>query len=123
MSDTEKLAEKAISETPWWATAPIWLAAGIVGVPSLIAIGAGYFIASNVVKNQEALKQFNQTEIQQLTEIRGQNEGILRFVEADLRVQYRTCIAASTTNEAREACISAAEREKELGLNPNKDGQ
>lgn len=119
----ESLAENISGKPPWWATAPIWLAAGIVGVPSLIAIGAGYFIAGNVVKNQDVLKQFNQTEIQLLNSIDTQNEGILRFVEADLRVQYRTCINASKTDEAREACISAAEREKELGLNPKKDGE
>lgn len=119
----EDLASKVSSETPWWATAPIWLAAGIVGVPSLIAIGAGYFIASNVVRNQDVLKQYNQSEIQQLNEINKQNEGVLRFIEADLRVQYRTCLNASKTDDAREACISAAEREKELGLNPKKDGQ
>lgn len=119
---TEDLAENISGKPPWWATAPIWLAAGIVGVPSLIAIGAGYFIASNVVKNQDVLKQYNQSEIQQLNEIGKQTEGVLRFIEADLRVQYRTCINASKTDEAREACITAAEREKELGLNPKKDG-
>lgn len=120
---TEDLAKDISEKPPWWATAPIWLAAGIVGVPSLIAIGAGYFIASNVVKNQDVLKQYNQSEIQKLNEIDKQTEGVLRFIEADLRVQYRTCINASKTDEAKEACISAAEREKELGLNPHRDGQ
>lgn len=119
----EQLAENISGKPPWWATAPIWLAAGIVGVPSLIAIGAGYFIASNVVRNQDILKQANQTEIQMLNNLDTQGEGVLRFIEADLRVQYRTCINASKTDEAREACITAAEREKELGLNPQKDGQ
>lgn len=123
----DKLAEEVYSKAPWWASAPIALTAGIVGVPSLIAIMAGVFIAKNVTAALKDLGNYGQSELallhEHMTETEKVNEGILRFVEADLRVQYRTCINSSKTDEAKEACITAAEREKELGLNPDKDGQ
>lgn len=123
----DKLAEEVYSKAPWWASAPIALTAGIVGVPSLIAIMAGVFIAKNVTAALKDLGSNGQSEMallrEHMTATEKTDEGILRFIEADLRVQYRTCINASKTDEAREACITAAEREKELGLNPDKDGQ
>ena len=52
MSD-EDLALKVSSETPWWAKAltasskaSIFFAAGIVGVPSLLAVGGAFFAVS-----------------------------------------------------------------------------
>lgn len=122
MSEIEKLAETVNKETPWWAAMPI-LAASIVGVPSFAMLAAGWFLASNVTRGIKTLEQNSLSELQQLNHLDSQQEGILRFVESDLRVQYRTCLAASKTDEAREACITAAERETELGLKPDKDGQ
>lgn len=123
----DKLAEEVYSKAPWWASAPIALTAGIVGVPSLIAIMAGVFIAKNVTAALKDLGASGQSEIallrEHMTTTQKTDEAILRFIEADLRVQYRTCIAASKTDAAKEACITAAEREKELDLNPDKDGE
>lgn len=120
---SDKLAETEYTTAPWWASAPIALTAGIVGVPSLIALLSVGYIAKNVSSALGQLSAYAQSEISMLTQSQKIDEGIMRFVEADLRVQYRTCINASKTDEAKEACISAAEREKELGLNPKKDGQ
>lgn len=122
MSDEQDFALKASTEAPWWSKAPIYLSLGVVGVPSLLAIGMAYYIAANVTRGQKVLEQYNLSELQQLNGIDKQQEGILRFVEADLRVQYKTCLAASKTDEAKEACITAAEREHELGLAPDQDG-
>lgn len=123
MSDEQDFALKASSEAPWWSKAPIYLSLGIIGVPSFLAIFAVYYIASSVTHGQKVLEQYNLSELQQLNAMETLDAAMVRFVEADLRVQYKTCLAASKTDEAREACITAAEREKELGLDPKKDGQ
>ena len=115
-------AEKVYSEAPWWASAPIALTAGIVGVPSLIALLSVGYIAKNVTAELKQLSTYNESEISLLHEAEKVNEGIIRFIEADLRVQYKTCINASKTDEQKESCITAAEREKELGLDPGRDG-
>ena len=96
MSTSESLAEKVNTETPWWATAPIWLAAGIVGVPSLIAIGAGYFVAHYVTTALAQLNQLSQSAVYMINEhnneaVRNFNI-ILKFIDDDLKVQYVQCI-------------------------------
>lgn len=96
-------------------------------MPSFLAIAAGFYIAKNVTSALKDLSTYGQSELtllhEHMTTSEKMEEGIIRFIEADLRVQYRTCINASKTDEAKEACITAAEREKELGLNPDKDGE
>jgi predicted small secreted protein len=96
------------------------LAAGIVGVPSLMAIGAGYFIAQNVIRNQKVLEQYNLSELQMLNNIgtdqHRNSEVIIKFLHDDLRAQYQTCITASRNDEQRKACISPMEREQEYGM-------
>src|SRR5262245_36644420 len=124
---TETLAEKVSSETPWWATAPIWLAAGIVGVPSLIAIGAGYFVAHYVTTALKQLDTYSQSELYMINEHINEtkrNYGVvLKFMDDDLRAQFQACLNSASTNQARLACVSPAERERQYGLTTNKRGE
>jgi predicted small secreted protein len=96
------------------------LAAGIVGVPSLMAIGAGYFIAANVIRNQKVLEQYNLAEMHMLNNIQKNqdqtSESVLKFLHDDLRAQYQTCITASRNDQQRMACVSPTEREQEYGM-------
>jgi hypothetical protein len=121
----EDFALKASSETPWWVRAPLVLGLGIVGVPSLMAIGAGYFIAANVIRNQKTLEQYSLSELHILNNIqRDQDQTsqvILKFLHDDLRAQYQTCITASRNDQQRMACISPDEREREYGMVKKKD--
>lgn len=123
MSD-ESLAHKVSTETPWWATAPIWLAAGIVGVPSLMALGASYFIASSVTKSLAQLTVYGQSELFQINEHNNKMNHdltvVMRFIDDNLKVQYQTCLHASTNNQERAACITPTEREREYGITPKK---
>jgi hypothetical protein len=120
----EDFALKASSETPWWVRAPLVLGLGIVGVPSLMAIGAGYFIAANVIRNQKTLEQYNVSELHLLNKIENdQNQNsqvIIKFLHDDLRAQYQTCITASRTDAQRAACISPSEREQDYGITVKK---
>jgi hypothetical protein len=117
---TESLAEKVSSETPWWATAPIWLAAGIVGVPSLIAIGAGYFVASHVTTSLAAINQMEQSQLYLINEHMNETKRnftvVLKFIDDDLRCQFQTCINSAKTPQQRTACVSPRRREQEYGL-------
>ena len=123
MSDETHLAEKISGETPWWATAPIWLAAGIVGVPSLIAIAAGYYIAENVTGALRQLNTYSLSELhmfnEHLNESRLNFKVVLKFMDDDLRAQYQACLNSANTNQERLACVSPAERERQYGLNPD----
>lgn len=118
--DGASLAKTVSGETPWWATAPIWLAAGIVGVPSLIAIGAGYFVAQHVTTALRELSQFSQSQLYLINEhinFTNRNyEIVVKFMDDDLRCQYVTCLNSAQTPEQRKACVSPAEREREYGL-------
>jgi hypothetical protein len=124
MSTSESLASKVSTETPWWATAPIWLAAGIVGVPSLIAIGAGYFVAHYVTTALAQLNQFSQSQLYLINEHMNEtnrNAAIaLKFIDDDLKAQYQTCINSGKTPEARAACLSPTVREEQYGMGPKK---
>lgn len=123
MSD-ESLAHK-VTETPWWATAPIYLSLGIVGVPSFIALAAGYFIAQHVTKALAQLTLYGQSELYQMNEhnneVKRDFRTVLKFIDDDLRVQYQTCLHASVTNQERAACITPTEREREYGISPPKN--
>lgn len=103
------LAEKVNTETPWWAKAPVWLAAGIVGVPSLMAIGAGYFIASNVTKHLTEIKETNRAEIHELQVIRANQEKYWEMVRRTLamstEVQLRTCVHQAADAKERDDCM------------------
>lgn len=117
---SESLAEKVSTETPWWATAPIWLAAGIVGVPSLIAIGAGYFIASSVTAKLAALDQYNQSELYQIAQHQNDMHRnwsiVLKFMDDDLKCQYATCVNAAKNDEQRSNCLTPSSREQQYGM-------
>jgi hypothetical protein len=119
------LAKEVSEKAPWWATAPIWLAAGIVGVPSLMAIGAGYFIAQTVVHNQKLLEQYNLSELHQLgtmnTELDQRWQAIRQYIIDDLRAQYQTCIHAAKTNDQRSDCLTPQSRMEEYGITKKKN--
>lgn len=119
----EEFAKGVSERPPWWATAPIWLAAGIVGVPSLIAIGAGYFLASTVSSRLASLEHSSQSEVHLLQEHMNEqkrNVGImLKFVDDNLRAQFQTCINSGKTPQERAACVSPKQREKAYGLDPS----
>jgi hypothetical protein len=124
MSD-EDLASKVNAETPWWAKAldpksAVYLAAGIVGVPSLMALGAGYFIAQSVTRQLRALDQYNQSELYQINGISNEEkrnfEVVFKFIEDDLRVQFVTCVNTSKDDTERKACLTAETREQEYGM-------
>jgi hypothetical protein len=121
---SEKLAEKSITETPWWATAPIWLAAGIVGVPSLIAIGAGYFLAHNVMgtinHNQtmvnravDTLNDIKVMMVQQHGEDLREWDRVKVFMTERLRIEMRTCIHEATNEKERDDCVKSAHEESD----------
>jgi len=122
MSDQSELAAKVSGETPWWATAPIWLAAGIVGVPSFIAIAAGFYLAQNVTRALRQLDTYSLSELhlinEHLSESKHNFTVVLKFMDDDLRAQYQACLNSAQTNQERLACVSPAEREREYGLSP-----
>lgn len=124
MPTSEELAQKVSSDPPWWATAPIWLAAGIVGVPSLIAIAATYFVATTVTSKLGALDQYGQSELYMLNQHQNDmNKNwkiILKFVDDDLKCQYVTCLNSAKDQQERTACISPKAREREYGLDVEK---
>ena len=120
----EKFAEEISSKAPWWATAPIWLAAGIVGVPSLMAIGAGYYIAQHVNGELRKLDQYNLSELSMMNESLNQEKSqwtvIIKYVEEELRVQYLVCVNQSKNPAERAGCLTVQEREVKLGIAPRK---
>jgi hypothetical protein len=121
---TEELASKISGETPWWATAPIWLAAGIVGVPSLLAIGAGYFIAKTVVtkldNNREdiagavatahtisdRIKIFHDQDMQEFHLMRD-------YLAQIVRIEFRSCVREARNPQEREDCLRTAKSDIE----------
>jgi hypothetical protein len=124
VSDTLELAKEVSEKAPWWATAPIWLAAGIVGVPSLMAIGAGYFIAQTVVRNQRTLEQYNLSELHILNEVDKDNDlrwnAMRQYIIDDLRAQYQTCIHAAKNSSERNDCLTPQSRMEEYGIGKKK---
>jgi len=107
----EQLAEKISTETPWWAKAPVWLAAGIVGVPSLIAISAGWFIAQGVNAKLNTITQYD---LSTLTLINEQNntmtarwENMRRLIVINTELLVKNCVRASHTDKERDDCIES----------------
>lgn len=117
----ESLAEKVNVETPWWAAVPV-LAAAIVGVPSFLAIAAGFYIAQHVSTALRELVQLSQVEISLIREhnefSRRNYDIVVKFMDDDLRCQYVTCLNSAHTPEQRKDCISPTVREREYGITP-----
>jgi hypothetical protein len=116
----EDFLAKASSEVPWFAKAPAYLAIGIVGVPSMIALASVYFVGVNITRYQKTLEQYNLSEIHMLNEQNNQYEhnfaALLRFMEDDLKAQYQTCIESAKTATDRARCISPESRMKRYGI-------
>lgn len=122
MSEIESLAEKVNTAPPWWSTAPIYLAASIVGVPSFLAVAAGFYIAQHVSTALRELVQLNQMQIslanEHITFSKRNYEILIKFIDDDLKCQYVTCINSSRSPEQARACISPKQREQEYGIVP-----
>ena len=117
---TGDLAEKIATEAPWWATAPIWLAAGIVGVPSLIAIGAGYFIVHGVATQMKENENYQHQEIQLIQDLThtvvndhadntGRWEIVRRWLALQIEIQLRQCIHEAETPNDRVDCVAVSQ--------------
>ena len=104
-----EFAAKISGSPPWWASAPIWLAAGIVGVPSLIAIGAGYFLAGNVSKHLADIRETNVAEMSKLDiMIANQHQYwdiVRRTLQMGVEIQLRTCIHDAKDQKERDDCV------------------
>lgn len=109
MGANGELAQNISAKPPWWATAPIWLAAGIVGVPSLMAIGAGYFIAGNVTKHLAAINEQNAAEMHQLNIIQNNQEKywdmVRRTLNMSVEIQLRMCVHQASDQKERDDCM------------------
>lgn len=120
MSEIESLAEKVNTAPPWWSTAPIYLAASIVGVPSFLAVAAGFYIAQHVSTTLRELAQLSQTQVSLMTEHNNFSKRnydiIVKFIDDDLRCQFVTCLNSAQTPEQRKACVSPKQREAEYGI-------
>lgn len=112
----EELASKISGETPWWARAPVWLAAGIVGVPSLIALGAGYFIVQGVagalrdnrIRADSAVTTIaaakDRLDLYHTEDLRHW-ELVKKYMEAVLRTEQQACLQTAKTSQDRKDCI------------------
>jgi hypothetical protein len=117
----EEFASKVSTETPWWAKgltasskATVWLAAGIVGVPSLIAIAAGAFIAHNVAYNLKVLTQYNLSELDSLSDLENNQsarwEAVRRLLAMEVQVDTRICVHDAQTKQQISDCIVTGEQ-------------
>ena len=104
-----EFAAKISGTPPWWASAPIWLAAGIVGVPSLIAIGAGYFLAGNVTKHLTEIRATNVAEMSKLDTLLVNQQQYWEIVRRNLamsvEIQLRSCIHQASDQKERDDCM------------------
>lgn len=120
MSDEIDLAKSQGISLESLAKAPLWLAGGLLGFPSLIALIAGWFIAKTVINNQRLLVQYNLSELHQLSEMDAQDDqrwnAVRGYLMDDLRAQYATCVNAAKTNAERSACLTAQSRMEEYGI-------
>ena len=114
MSDESTLAQEISGKPPWWASAPIWLAAGIVGVPSMMALLLGYYVADTVTKNLVELKKSNQVEMQKIDKISNMQEQyfelVRRHMAMQLEISLRACIHSSDTQKERDDCLKGIAR-------------
>lgn len=109
MGANGELAQNISGKPPWWATAPIWLAAGIVGVPSLMAIGMGYFVAGSVSHHLNQIHEQNAAELHRLDIIQT-NQGqyweiVRRTLQMGVEIQLRTCIHEAADQKERDDCL------------------
>lgn len=113
MSD-ESLAEKINVETPWWAKAldpksAVYLAAGIVGVPSIMAVAGLWFIAGTVTKHLTQIRDTNVAEMSKLDTILVNQHQYWEIVRRNLamgvEIQLRTCIHQATDQKERDDCM------------------
>ena len=120
MSDELNLAQSQGVTLEALAKAPVWLAAGILGVPALIALGALWFVAKNVNDRMKALDQYGQSMLymeNQHTDTAKRDFGvILKFIDDDLRCQYVQCLNTAKTPQQQAACISPKDREIQYGI-------
>lgn len=105
MGDELELASKE----PWWVRAPAALAIGIVGVPSLIAISAGWFIAANLTHRINLLDQYNLSEIHILNEQNQRWEAVKDFMELEIRIDMASCLNMAKDAQERDRCIRGSE--------------
>jgi hypothetical protein len=116
----EDFATKISTEQPWWAKgltagskATVWLAAGIVGVPSLIALLAGAFIAHSVAYNLRVLTQYNLSELDSLSDLENnQNarwEAVRRLLAMNVQIDTRICVHDAQTKQQIADCITTGE--------------
>jgi hypothetical protein len=119
MSDDLELAKEVHEKAPWWSAVPV-LAAGIVGVPSFIAIMAGWFIAHAVTRDLRTLEQYNLSELHQLSQMHVEDDqrwnAMRGYIADDLRAQYQTCVNAAKDNQERIECLTPQARLEEYGI-------
>jgi len=114
MSDELELAKQGGISLEALARAPIWLAAGILGVPALIALGAGWFITQGVEGRLRTLEQYNLSEIHQLNDLtvfatQVQNhrwDAMRRTLEMDVEMEKRICINLAKNESQRDYCMA-----------------
>jgi hypothetical protein len=120
MSEEADLAKSQGISLESLAKAPLWLAGGLLGFPSLIALGAAYFIARTVIYNQRLLVQYNLSELHQMsqmdTELDQRWQAMREYIVDDLRAQYQTCVNAAKTDAERSGCLSPQARMDEYGI-------
>lgn len=111
MADEVDLAQRISGETPWWAKAPVWLAAGIVGIPSLIALGAGYYIVQGVQRQLATLVTYNLSEIHMLNEqnntLNARWEAMRRLLSVNTQILIKNCQHGAQTQQERDDCLQA----------------
>ena len=114
----EDFALKASTEAPWWSKAPIYLSLGIIGVPSLLAIGAGYFLANNVTTRLRTIDESNHAQIVQLnkinTDVERRWETVTNVMRLILEVQVKTCIHDAKNQQEVKECLTMADHLKVL---------
>lgn len=100
------------AKEPWWSKAPAYLAVSIVGVPSLIAISAGWYIAGNINHRINILDQYTLSELHQLSvlqqehkKLEGDFSQIQGFMRAALRAAQQGCLSNAKTPEQRAKCV------------------
>ena len=113
MSD-EDFASKIATETPWWAKAldpksALYLAAAIVGVPSLMAVAGLWFIAGTVSKHLSQIAEQNATELHELRIIQTNQaqywDVVRRTLAMNTEIQLRTCVHQAADQKERDDCM------------------
>jgi hypothetical protein len=123
-SEEFELATKVSGEAPWWVKAPMWLSLGIVGVPSLIAIGAGFFIVKSVAGKMESNSQFAVQALSTIDSIKQliqeyhrddkQQWSLMRdYMGEQLRIELRACLHACKDQRERDECLQVSKRDIE----------